>query len=81
MAGNLEINGEEGSGRVEVVGCVVNLGGENGVQSEQYSKEVAAEIVVVEESASSSTDIATSENGKHKRHLIQMDCHPSYATL
>ncbi|KAG0608946.1 hypothetical protein M758_8G145700 [Ceratodon purpureus] len=62
MAGNLEINGEEGSGRVEVVGCVVNLGGENGVQSEQYSKEVAAEIVVVEESASSSTDIATSEN-------------------
>lgn len=70
MAGNVEMNGGEGSGLVEVGGCVVNLNEEIGAQPEQYGKEVAAEAAVVEESASSSTDVAISEKRGKRSHRL-----------
>lgn len=61
MAGDLEMSGGEGSGNVEVGARAANLDGETDALFERSPKEAALEVVVVEQGASSSTDIAIAE--------------------
>lgn len=78
MAGDLEMSGGEGSGNVEVGGRVANLDGETDALFERSPKEAALEVVVVEQGASSSTDIAIAEkHGKRKPLLNRHNRLPS----
>ena len=65
MSGNMDMNGGEGSGRMEVCGCAVSLE----EITEQSSKEVALEIA----SSSSGTVIAKKQSKRRHHPNMHID--------